>query len=209
MGSINNNLEDSIVKNNDMEKIDNGRINFSIQYSGKPNPLDALNEFDTEPEYKIDLSGSNNEEGIINKLFSDKFDKFQKKNGRGLIQTYFETLPFALFLFLPVFALILRITFRKKGAYVHHLVFSLYFFTCLFIVLTVYSLITTYLVSIPHWIDLLLMSILFFYMWFSLRNFYFEPIFKSFIKTILVVGVTSLVLVPFTIGFFIVSTALY
>lgn len=64
---------------------------------------------------------------------------YKQRSGGSLLQTIYETFPFALFILLPVFALLLKVFFFRQGVYVNHLVFSFYFFSFLYFHFATYN----------------------------------------------------------------------
>jgi hypothetical protein len=112
--------------------------------------------------------------------------KFYEKKGGGILQTFYDTIPVAMFLLMPLFALLLKIFYWKRGNFAHHMVFSFYFFTFIF---TVYSLllIANKVVDVPIWLQVLINLSFMAYLFVALRNFYrsswLGAIFKSGIIT--------------------------
>lgn len=116
--------------------------------------------------------------------------KFYKKRGGGVLGVLYDTVPVAMFILLPIFALILKLFFFRRGRYSHHLVFGFYFFSFLF---TVFSLIllVNKIIEIPDWIDTLLVFSTFIYLFLAIKKFYGQGYIMSFIKSNLVVFVYS------------------
>lgn len=116
--------------------------------------------------------------------------KFYKNRGGGILGVLYDTVPVAMFILLPIFALLLKVFFFKRGRYSHHLVFSFYFFSFLF---TVFSLIllVNYIIDIPDWIDTLLVFSTFIYLFLAAKHFYGQGYILSFIKSNLIVFIYS------------------
>src|SRR5690606_11066266 len=87
----------------------------------------------------------------------------------------------AMFFVLPLFALLLKLVYRKSGHYAYHLVFSFYFFAFIF---TVFSFLVgiNFIIDIPDSIDALIVLSIFFYLILALKCFYQQSWFKSFSK---------------------------
>lgn len=64
-----------------------------------------------------------------------------RANPEGFAQAAYRNIPRAFFLFLPLFALMLELFYRRQGYYVEHLVFALYFQAFLFLALALYFLV--------------------------------------------------------------------
>ena len=122
--------------------------------------------------------------------------KFQKtKKGGSILQSFYDSIPLALFILLPIFAIILKLFFWRRGAFSHHLVFSFYFYSFLF---TVFSLIllTNLIWKIPDSIILLTVFSTFFYLFLAIKHFYRQGYIKSFFKTSVVTFVYMAFVLP-------------
>lgn len=127
--------------------------------------------------------GMEDDAGALTRKFYAQALKFKKHRGGGqILQAAYDTIPISLFILLPIFALILKLFFYKRGTYAHHLVFSFYFFAFLF---TVFSLvlIINYFVDMPGSLDFLVVWSTFFYLFIAVKRFYGSDWFVSFIKT--------------------------
>ena len=83
-------------------------------------------------------------DGFLTKFMIKKVLSFKKHNDGGnlLKETFFHDVPKMMFLLLPIFALILKITFRKNHKfYVEHLIYSFHLHSFIFLLLTVFMLI--------------------------------------------------------------------
>jgi hypothetical protein len=122
--------------------------------------------------------------------------KFYKaKDGGSILQSLYDTIPLALFILLPIFAFLLKLLFFRKGSFSHHLVFSFYFFSFLFTVLSI-IIGVNYIWEIPDWIDTILVLCTFFYLFIAIKRFYGQGWFLSFFKTCLTTGVYMLFVAP-------------
>jgi len=74
---------------------------------------------------------------FVKRLYSQGLKFYKSREGGSILQTFYDTIPIAMFFLLPIFAFLLKVFYRKSGRYAHHLVFSFYFFSYLF---TVFSL---------------------------------------------------------------------
>lgn len=80
--------------------------------------------------------GIEDDAGFLKRKFYSQMLKFYKDRGLGAIyQTFFDSIPLAMFFLLPIFALLLKIFYYRKCKYVNHLVFGFYFFSLLFTIM--------------------------------------------------------------------------
>lgn len=130
--------------------------------------------------------------------------KEQKSLGEAFLNTFTNTLPKALIFYLPVFALILWLFHgKKRWRYYDHAVFTLYYFSFLF-VLILSSLVIKQIIYIPaaifpsvEWISatvysILSMAVIFysiFYFYRSHRKIFEESFMMSGLKSTLILGI--------------------
>src|SRR5690606_13942251 len=116
------------------------------------------------------------------KLYSQIFKLYKQRNGGSLLQGFYDSIPIAMFVLLPIFAFILKLLYYKKGSFSHHLVFSFYFFAFLFMVFS-FLVFIDLVFEIPFWIELLVILSTFIYLFLAVKRFYGEGYFFSFIKS--------------------------
>ncbi len=105
--------------------------------------------------------------------------KLQSRPG-SFISTLISKLPFAVFFFLPVFALFIWLAYiRKKYSYTDQLIFSFHNTALLFILLIISYLIDTIFAVSSNWIFLTIFSL---YLLQAMRNFYGQGLFKTIVK---------------------------
>jgi len=143
--------------------------------------------------------GMPDDAGFFKKRFYQQMLKFQKNSGGGILQAFFDSIPIALFILLPIFAIILKLFYWRKGSFAIHLVFSFYYFSFLFVVLSL-ILAANYFWDIPNWIDSIVMLSTFIYLWFAVRHFYKQGVFLSLIKSGLVTFLYLILVIPIAIG---------
>lgn len=133
---------------------------------------------------------------------------YRTKKGGSILEAFYDTIPIALFFLLPIFALILKLLYFKRGSYAHHLVLSFYYFSFLF---TVFSLIigVNFVIDIPNALDFLIMLSTFFYLIIALKKFYKQGWFKSIIKSVVASFVFLSVVAPITFVFLVVFAFLF
>jgi len=145
----------------------------------------------------------------IERIFAQQYLKFHVNRGGGILQSFFDTIPIALFFFLPVFSLLLHWIYRKKSPFAHHLVFGFYFFSFLFLLLSIF-LVWNRLFDINSMYSKGVVAVLIFvYLWKSSQRFYEETAKKSFIKTIAVMGINTLFILPFALVVILVASFLF
>lgn len=107
------------------------------------------------------------------------FLKLQRNPG-SFISTMISKLPFAIFFFLPFFALFIWFVYiRKKYTYTDHLIFSFHNTALLFILLIISYLIDSIFDVNSNWVFLSIFSI---YLFQAMVKFYRQGIFKTVVK---------------------------
>ncbi|MBT8286727.1 MAG: DUF3667 domain-containing protein [Flavobacteriaceae bacterium] len=175
-------MSDEDVAKLDSIMVDGNNNPGNLTFSYDKNKVDSLIAIDAKEPEILKAMGMKDNAGFFVKRFYQQLLKFQKNSGGGIVQAFFDSIPIALFILLPIFAVLLKIFYWRRGRFSHHLVFSFYFFSFLFILM---SLIigVNYIVEIPDWIDWLIILSSFFYLWLALRNFYQQGLFLSLIKS--------------------------
>lgn len=124
--------------------------------------------------------------------------KIYKRKGSGVLQAFYDTIPITMFFLLPVFAMILKLFYYRKGPFSHHLVFSFYYFSFLFFVFGI--LIGLGLIwEIPAWIINLVLFSTFLYLILGTRNFYGQGYLLSIFKSGLAATLFFVLVIPFTV----------
>jgi len=185
-------IDTIIEKTSDKAIIDIGQ--------GKNN-LDSLIEINAPLEEKLKAIGFKEGSASWKKRFYIQALKFYEKRGGGLLKAFYDTIPIAMFFLLPIYALLLKLLFYKKGRFSHHLVFSFYYFSFLFTTFSI-MLLANFIFPVPNWIDWLIILATGFYLVIAIKKFYGINFGKSFISTfalsfmyLLFVIPTSLVIV--------------
>lgn len=166
----------------------------------------------------------NTNEEIINSLkeYTDSLPSkewFRKRLLQGAI-TVFESpdyswnmflkrLSQALFLLLPVFALLLKLLYIRSGRlYIQHFVFSIYFHTFAFFVLTIVILAFIVFDGLPQKISGFLLILIPFYLFLGIKRFYFQPFFKTLVKFFTLSFIYTFVLLFGVLGILILTLVL-
>jgi hypothetical protein len=194
------------IDKEELKKLDS-IINDNVNSENTPNfnlgsitkKLDSLITIEAPEEEQLRAMGMNEGANFLNRRFYTRMLKFYKNSGGGILQAFFDSIPIALFILLPIFALILKIFFWKRGSFAHHLVFSFYFFSFLFVVLgTILSV--SYFWNVPVWISLIVALSTYFYLLIAITKFYSQSYFLSFIKTGMVIFIYMLFVLPIALG---------
>ncbi|WP_299889621.1 DUF3667 domain-containing protein [uncultured Lacinutrix sp.] len=172
---------DSLVETDNFKK--NGAMSFDFN-EFKVDSLIAAKATDAEIYKEMGLKEDDG--AFKRRLYAQVLKFYKSKKGGSILEAFYDTIPIAMFFLLPIFALILKLLYFKKGRYAHHLVFSFYYFAFLF---TVFSIIlgVNFIVDIPNWVDFLIMLSTFIYLLIALKQFYQQGWFMSFLKS----GITT------------------
>jgi len=183
---------DSLINAEDFRKNDIASFDFNTK------SVDSLIALDAPNEVIYKDMGMDDDAGVFQRrLFRQGLRFYKSRKGGSILQTFYDTIPIAMFFLLPIFALLLKLLYRKQGLYAHHLVFSFYYFSFLF---TVFSLILgiNFIVDIPDWIDWLVAFSTFIYLYMALRRFYQQGKFKTFFKASIASFLFLLFVAPLT-----------
>ena len=170
---------DSIIKANENKPI---KTNLNFGFNDKK--IDSLLAINATNEEIYKAMGMGNDAGYFTKKFYAQALKLYKDRGFGsILQTFYDSVPLAMFFLLPIFAFILKIFYFRKGRFSHHLVFSFYFFSFLFTVFSI--LVATNLLweNFPASLTASIVFSTFFYLFIAIKHFYGQGWFLSFFKT--------------------------
>ncbi len=181
---------DSIVKK---EMVNAGTGGYFLPYR---KTIDSLMAAGASEDVALKALGMEDDAGYFTKkFFSQLLKLYKNRNGGQVLQAIYDTIPVSLFFLLPVFALILKLFFYRRGSYAHHLVFSFYYFSFLFTVFNIILIVNSFL-AVPFWIDFLLVLSTFFYLLIAIKRFYNSGWFLSFIKTFFSSFIYLMVVIP-------------
>ncbi|MCB4797631.1 DUF3667 domain-containing protein [Neotamlana laminarinivorans] len=160
--------------------------------------IDSLIVADASDEDIYKAMGMDNDSNWFAKRMYRQILKFYKsRQGGSVLEAFYDTIPIAMFFLLPIFALILKLLYYKKGVFANHLVFCFYFFAYLFTVFS-FLIAINYLISIPAKFNFLIALSTFIYFIIALKNFYKQGWFISFFKGGITSFVFLLIVAPFT-----------
>ena len=185
------NAIDSVMVNTTQNSNSINGLNFDF---GKA-VLDSLITAGAPKEEQLKAIGMKEDASGLNKRLYEQGLKLYKQKGGGIIQTFFDTIPIAMFLLMPLFAMFLKIFYWKRGNFAHHMVFSFYFFTFLF---TSFCLIilANMLFDVPIWLEVLITFSYLLYLILALRNFYRSSWLGAFFKANLISFFYMLLILP-------------
>ncbi len=146
--------------------------------------LDSLIEADAPEIEKLQALGYREQSASWKKVIYRQALKIYESRGGGILEAFYDTIPIAMFFLLPVFGLLLKLLFLKKGKFAHHLVFSFYYFSFLFTVFTFY-LLANMIGDIPYWINWAILLSTPLYLVFAIKKFYGTGYLKAIFKTAL------------------------
>jgi hypothetical protein len=173
---------DSIIK----AENNKGRSNV-LNFDFNERKVDSLLAIDAPSATIYKAMGMDDDAGFFTRKLYAQMLKFYKDRGLGtIIQTFYDSIPLAMFFLLPIFAFILKIFYFRRGRFSHHLVFSFYFFSFLFTVFSILVLANLIWEGFPGWITTLIVLSTFFYLYLAVKRFYEQGWFLSFFKSGLV-----------------------
>lgn len=181
----------------------------NINFGFKRELLDSLITIGAPIEEKFEAMGMKEDANTLNRRFHEQMLKFYEKQGGGILQVLYDTIPIAMFLLLPLFALFLKIFYWKPATFAHHLVFSFYFFTFIFASLCAILLINkVWQISVA--LEVLICFSFVIYLMLALRNFYKSSLKGAFFKATIISFLYMLIILPFAAtGMMLVAFMLY
>lgn len=177
----------------------NSTSSSTLDFGYDKKKLDSLIAIGATEKEQLKAMGLKEDAGFLMRRLYRGMLKFQKNSGRGILQGFFDSFPIALFILLPIFAVILKVFFWKHGSFAHHLVFSFYYFSFLFIVLSI-ILGVNYFWNGPNWISWILSLSIYIYLVIAIRRFYRQGYFLSLFKTGMVTFIYLLFVLPIALG---------
>lgn len=204
--------EMAVIDSFSRTKIPKNNVGTSFTLNGKEfneKIIDSLIDSGASDQEIFKYVGLEDDAGFLKRKLYTQALKFYKEMGLGQVyQTFIDSMPIAMFFLLPILALLLKLFFFKKGRYVNHLVFAFYYFSFLFLVLSIVFGINMFW-NIPDWIDFLIALSTFFYFLVAIINFYGQNWILSILKTgtvsflfFIVLIVSASVLVSFSFMFY-------
>lgn len=206
------------VSDEDIKKIDSvitetannpNKINTGMTLDFDKVLLDSLIAAGAPKEEMFKAMGMKEDASGLKKRIYEQMLKLYKQKGGGILQTFYDTIPIAMFLLMPLFAMLLKIFYWKRGNFAHHMVFSFYFFTFLFTSFCVLIL-ANMLFDVPIWLEVLITLSYLIYLLIALRNFYRSSWLGAFFKAGLISFAYMLFILPMAfIGIVFMAFMLY
>jgi hypothetical protein len=194
---------DSIIKT-EAHSEDIDPINFGFNKK----ELDSLIAAGAPEAELLKSMGMDDDAGFLKRRFYLQMLKFQKNSGGGIMQAFFDSIPIALFFLLPIFAFILKIFYWKRGSFPHHLVFSFYYFSFLFMVMGIVMFVNFFWKT-PDWVDGIVAASAYIYLLIAVKQFYRQGYFVSFIKTGMVAFIYLIFVLPIALVVMLAASFLF
>ncbi len=181
-------------------------VHTALQNAEKGN---RVNNNKKELIEKLKEASSNEENPLWKRKLAKQIIKIYNKRGSGFLQVMYGTVPVAMFVLLPVFALLLKLLFFKSGKYSVHLVFGFYFFSFLFMAFSFY-LIASFLFTVPSVVFKTVVLLSYIYFLIALVRFYRQPVLGCIFKSMAILGLYLLFIIPTSAGIIaIISLLIY
>ncbi|GAB4156330.1 MAG: DUF3667 domain-containing protein [Winogradskyella sp.] len=193
------------LKEQDIKKADSiiqsDTTDAAVSWDFNKNKIDSLINSGAEDADLYREMGMADDAGYFERGFYKGALSVAKGSGAGnMVRRAFDAVPITMFILLPLFALILKIFYFRRGRYAYHLVFTFYFFSFLFTLFAILLAVNRFVFEIPWWISLLLVLSTFFYFYLGLLKFYERHWFTTLIKSGIIVFIFS-IFVFLTTGF--------
>jgi len=200
----------TLSNENELKKLDSiikDQPNSENIFNFNKEKLDSIIASGASENEQLKYLGMEGDSSFFQRRFYTQMLKFHKNRGGGILQAFFDSIPISLFILLPIFAFILKIFFWKRGGFPHHLVFSFYYFSFLFVMLGIILLINFFW-KVPDIIDTLIILSTYIYLLIAVKKFYLQSYFLSFIKTGLVLFIYMIIVLPIATGIMMLSSFL-
>ena len=182
-----------------LEKLDSAMVINTLEpdmsFGLRQEELDSLIASGAPRSEKLKAMGLKEDAGVFTvKVYSQLLKLYEQRAG-GILQTLYDTIPVAMFIMLPLFALLLKIFYWKRGSFAHHMVFSFYFFTFLFTTFCV-LIAANFVIDVPGSLEFLIIMSAMIYLMIALRNFYRSHWVGAFFKSGIISFLYMLLVVP-------------
>ncbi|MGV6832548.1 MAG: DUF3667 domain-containing protein [bacterium] len=174
----------------------------------QPKKVDSLINAGASDDEIYVAMGMEEDAGFLKRRFYEQMLKFQKNRGGGILQAFYDSIPIALFFLLPIFALLLKLFYWRRARFAHHLVFAFYYFSFLFMVLTLVFGVNMF-IEIPDSIDWLIVLSTYLYFLIAAINFYRQNWFLTWIKTGMITFIYLMMVIPISLGIMVFTSFLF
>ncbi|WP_372944700.1 DUF3667 domain-containing protein [Muriicola sp.] len=201
---LKNNQEKWGISDEDMADIDSvmtetaenpSSLNQGMTFDFDKNVLDSLIAVNAPMDEKLVAMGMEEDASIFYRRIYEQVYKLYVQRGGGILQTFYDTIPIAMFLLMPIFAMLLKVFYWRRGNFAHHMVFSFYFFTFLFTAFCILIL-ANKLFEVPVWLEVIITLSYLVYLMVALRNFYRSSWFGAFLKANVISFIYMLMILP-------------
>ena len=153
-----------------------GRVFVKREFFSAAFRFDKIDVFeDIIEKYQMEASRENR----LGYDMATSLRRFQQTPG-SFVRSIVSKLPFAIFLFLPVFTIFVWLVYiRKKYTYTDHLIFSFHNQSLLFILLVISFIVSSVFNIFTGWIFIFAFAI---YLFLAMKRFYDQGIFKTLVK---------------------------
>lgn len=207
--SLKNALEQDVVPDSlnpsHFTSVKGANNNFTLNYKFDKEKLDSLISINSTNEERLKTLGFKTGDNRLKKYFLSQTLKFYEKRGNGIFKAIVDSVSIGIFFFLPLFALLLKFLFFKKGEYPGHLVFSIYFFSFLFFLFSIF-LIINHIINIPLWTLLIISSI---YLYFGIMRYFKVGFAVSLLKTVILMLSSLILMLPLSTIILLASIIFY
>jgi hypothetical protein len=197
---VSNSVSNTISNLKNLDSITRNEIkdnDAEISWDFNRSLIDSMIATGAKDEEIYKAMGMSSDPGYFEKrLFKSVLSLYKGRGAGSIVQAFFDSIPIAMFVLLPIFAFMLKILYFNKGKYAFHLVFSFYFFSYLFTVFAILFSVNRFLIDIPDWIDWLIAFSTYFYFLIALHVFYKQNYILTFIKSGIVSFIFLLMIIP-------------
>ena len=198
-------LEDKLLNLDSLQQDDGPNFNSNFSTLGGESlgkkelkTLDSLIKIEAPEDEKLAIFGVTENTNTFRKFLAKQALKMYENSAQGILGAFYDIIPVSMFFLIPIFALILKLLYYRRGSFAHSMVFSFYYFTFLFIVLSL-ILLVNFVIDIPNWIDILIGLSTILYLLISMKRFYEQPYFLTFIKMGILIFTYFMFIIPFSI----------
>lgn len=163
--------------------IDKKNLKTSTSFAFNTKKVDSLIALNATDKEIYQAMGLDDDAGFFTKkLYAQGLKLYKQRNGGSILQMFYDSIPIAMFFLLPIFALLLKLFYYRKGPFSHHLVFTFYFFSFLFMVFSILILVDL-IWKLPGLVIGLVMFSTFLYLILAVKQFYNQGYFLSLLKS--------------------------
>lgn len=163
--------------------------------------VDSLIEAGADDNEIYEAMGMKEDAGFfIRKVYKQLLKLYKEGGVREVYHLFFDSIPVAMFFLLPVFALILFMFHSRRGSYAHHLVFSYYYFSFVFVILGIFYSAYWWFNGLPSILDWLLGLAPVIYLAIGMKRFYAQRWKWTIFKELGILFIFMLIFVPITVG---------